>query len=207
MSVVESWASCNNCPVVQPALKLERRPRSRGFTLVELLVVVAMAGVLATIGLAAMNKHIDASKGIEVSGMVQSIRAAQETYKAMTGIYLDVSSEGGLYPRDPSGADGESKVAFFHPPGGAAPPDNARWMQLAPTVAGPVQYGYMTRAGLPGTPFPEPQVENDDVVFPTSPTESWYLIEAVGDVDGDEDVSYFYATSLNGGVYSLQPSE
>lgn len=178
----------------------------RGFTLVELMIVVAIAGVLATVGIAAMNRHIDASKSAEVMGMVQSIRAAQERYRAMTGIYLDVSTTGGFYPRDPSGAHGRERVAFFHAAGGDAPDDNERWLRLAPTVSGPVQFGYMTRAGLPGTAFPALQKTVQGLTLPT-PTESWYLIEAKGDLNGDGHTSYFLATSLNGEVYSENASE
>lgn len=170
------------------------------------MVVVVIAGVLATVGITAMYRYVAAGKSVEVMNMIQSIRAAQEQYKAVTGIYLDVSSEGGFYPRDPTGAAGQKKVAFFQAAGGSAPADNERWMRLAPTVAGPVQYGYMTRAGLPGTEFPEPQVEIEGLEFPT-PTESWYLIEALGDVDGDSKPSYFFATSLNGQVYSQDAAE
>lgn len=178
--------------------------RRRGFTLVELMVVVAIAGVLAAVGIAALNRHIVESRSIEVTHMVQSIRAAQEQYRSVTGIYLDVSTDGGYYPREPTAANGGEKVAFFYAPGGDAPEDNDRWLRLAPTVSGTVQFGYKTRAGLPGAAIPA--IEIEDLDLPTQ-TEPWYLIEAKGNLDGDEIESYYFAWSVNASVYSQNAGE
>lgn len=203
--MVEPNPPCNNCEVIERTSSYTRRAQ-RGITLVELMVVVVIAGVLATVGITAMYRQVSAGKSVEAMNMIQSIRAAQEQYRAVTGIYLDVSSEGGFFPRNPTGSSGQHKVAFFPTAEGSAPADIERWMQLAPTVSGPVQYGYMTRAGLPGTEFPELQGAIEGLEFPT-PTESWYLIEALGDVDGDSKPSYFFATSLNGQVFSKDATE
>jgi type IV pilus assembly protein PilA len=177
-----------------------RRLARRGFTLVELMVVVVLAAVLALVGLRAMDAHVSSSKSIEAVGMVRSIQSAQARYRAVTGIYLDVSREGTFYPRTPSGPDGMDRVAFFYPVGGAAPADNTRWLELNPTVAGPVQYGYMTRAGLPGIAPPALQIAVSGY-SPATPTDMWYTVEAIGDVDGDEDLSHFVATSFSDVVY------
>ncbi len=184
----------------------KRRGGAGGFTLVEVMVVVVIAGVLALIGMNAMDKHLAASRSGEAKAMVQSIRAAQERYRAMTGLYLDVSTEGGFYPRDPTGTPGTTKTAFFYPVGGSAPPDNGRWLELGPTVTGGVQYGYVVRAGLPGQTMPALRFAVDGVVWPV-PNEPWYVIEAIGDTDGDGRVSHFVATSLNGELYSENEGE
>jgi prepilin-type N-terminal cleavage/methylation domain-containing protein len=172
----------------------------RGFTLVELMVVVVLAAVLALVGLRAMDLHVAASKSIEAMGMVRSIQSAQARYRAVTGLFLDVSSEGSFYPRTPSGAEGLERVAFFYPEGSGAPPDNSRWLELNPTVAGSVQYGYMTRAGLPGTLPPSLQIPVSGFMS-TAPTDLWFFVEAVGDVDGDENLSHFYVSSSSDTVY------
>src|SRR5690606_40233010 len=86
---------------------LERRAHpSRRFTLVELMVVVLIAAVLALVGLRAMYGHISASKSVEALTMVRSIQSAQARYRAVTGMYLDVSSQGTFYPRNPTGKAG-----------------------------------------------------------------------------------------------------
>ncbi len=192
--------------MVQRLSTRSKRSGTHGFTLVELMVVVAIAGVLATVGMVAMSRHIASSRSIEVMNMIQSIRGAQEQYRSMTGIYLDVSVDGGFYPREPTATDGDEKVRFFQPADGDAPVDNDRWLRLAPTVSGPVQFGYMTRAGLPGATIPELQEEIDGLTFPT-PTEQWYTIEASGNVDSDLISSYYFATSYNGEVFSKNAGE
>lgn len=196
-----------NAGVAYCRLMHEHRARqSRGFTLVELMVVVVIAAVLALVGLRAMNGHIAASKSVEALTMVRSIQSAQARYRSVTGIYLDVSSQGTFYPRDPSGKAGLDRVSFFHPAGGAAHPDNLRWMELNPTVSGPVQYGYMTRAGLPGATPPNLQISVSGFV-PSAQPELWYTVEAIGDVDGDGNVSHFVATSFSETVYFENETE
>lgn len=191
--------------ILTDAMLRPQTPATRGFTLVELMVVVVIAGVLALVGLRAMDGHIAASKSIEAVGMIQSIRSAQARYHAMTGIYLDVSSAGGFFPRDPTGTAGMNRTGFFYPMG-AGPPDNARWLELNPTVPGPVQYGYLTRAGLPGVALTPFRIPVSGFAAPT-PTESWYTVEAIGDVDGDGDVSHFAATSWGDVIYSEAETE
>lgn len=177
------------------------RPHTRhGFTLVELMVVVVIAGVLALVGLRAMDGHVASSKSVEAIGMVRSIASAQRRHHSVTGMYLDVSSQGTFYPRNPSGPDGMNRVAFFSPVGGAAPADNTRWLELNPTIAGPVQHGYMTRAGLPGVALPALQVSVSGF-NPGIPNDAWFTVEAIGDVDGDGDLSHFALTSLSDEVY------
>ncbi len=192
--------------ILRAVMRRHRHPAGYGFTLVELMVVVVIAGVLALVGLRAMDGHIAASKSIEAVGMVQSIRSAQARHHAMTGMYLDVSREGGFFPRDPTGAAGALKTGFYFPVGGAAPPDNTRWLELNPTVAGPVQYGYMTRAGLPGVTMSAFRISVQGFTAPT-PTESWYTVEAVGDTDGDGNLSHFAATSLSDAIFSEHETE
>lgn len=184
-----------------------RRTRTRrGFTLVELMVVVVLAAVLALVGLRAMKGHIASSQSIEATGMLRSIQSAQARHRAVTGLYLDVSSQGSFYPRTPTGPGGMDRVAFFFPAGGAAPPDNARWLELNPTVAGPVQYGYMTRAGLPGIAMPALQIAVTGF-SPGTPTDFWYTVEAVGDIDGDGVLSHFVTSSLSDGVFFENETE
>lgn len=173
---------------------------SRGFTLVELMVVVVLAAVLALVGLRSMDAHVSSSKAIEALGMVRSIQNAQARQRAVTGLFLDVSREGTFYPRTPSGPEGMERVPFFYPASGAAPPDNGRWLELNPTVTGPVQFGYMTRAGLPGQTPPNLQISVSGF-SPSAPTDMWYIVEAVGDVDGDEVLSHFVAASFSDTVY------
>ena len=59
-----------------------RRPDQAGFTLAELMAVVIIVGVLSVVGVTYFRRHALASKVTEAQAMVQSIRAAEERYRA-----------------------------------------------------------------------------------------------------------------------------
>jgi prepilin-type N-terminal cleavage/methylation domain-containing protein len=183
----------------------------RGITLVELMVVVLIAGVLAMVGLGAMRRHMNASRSVEALGMIQSTRGAEERYRAIQMQYLDVSSGGdlGWYPRNPTpagGGDGSVRVPFFSPPNSATHPDNANWLVLAPTVSGPMQFGYKVNAGLPGAAMTPPNEVVTGLAWPT-PTEPWYVVQAIADADSDGVTAFFLASSLNDAVYTTREGE
>lgn len=176
---------------------------ARGFTLTELMVVVVIMGILATIGFASVRKHMTSARGAEALTMVQSIRAAEERWRAENMMYLDVSSGANWYPFDPRTNPGEQRLLF--PAGGITHPDAATWLQLRPTAPGPVRFGFVVNAGFAGQAMVS-SGEGPAVVFPT-PTDNWYVIEAVGDVDDDGTTSYYRATSLNGAVFAQNHGE
>lgn len=119
------------------------RAKSRGFTLIELMVVVIIVGIVATIAVVAYRKHVTSSKVTEATGMVGDIREAQERYKSEVGAYADVSSSiTSLYP---NASPGQSVTAW----GGACSSCNANqsWANLNVRPSGPVRFGYATVAG------------------------------------------------------------
>ncbi len=155
-----------------------RSRRSLGFTLVELMVVVAIVGVLATIAIIGLRRHVFTSKVVEAQSMIQSIRVAEESWKSTHGAYLDVS--GSLVNYQPDNAPGGHKRSFYTT-GGAM---NQRWQHLNPTIPGPVQFSYSVVAGLPGQDMPQPHFSTS-ARLPASAADHWYVIEAIGDADGD----------------------
>jgi len=157
------------------------------------LTVVAIVGVLATLGLVAYRKFITSSKTSEAIYMVGSIRAAEESYRAETMGYLNVSA--GFTKHYPVESPGARKWAWDNPAHG----DYAMWRQLGARADSPVYYGYKVAAGLAGATPPALGI----LKSPTWPetTEPWYLIEAKGDVDGNGVFSFVTGSSFTGEIY------
>ncbi|HET9959369.1 MAG TPA: type II secretion system protein, partial [Polyangiaceae bacterium] len=82
-----------------------KRRLARGFTLTELMVVVTLVGVLATIGVASFRKQVMASKSSEALSVVQALRGAEEAYRSENQLYLNVSTNGVWYPLDAQGSN------------------------------------------------------------------------------------------------------
>ena len=175
---------------------LQARSTSRAFTLTELMAVVAIVGVLAAIGISLLRKHVFGARSVEALSMVQAIRAAQETWKADTMRYLDVSTSlKSYYPRTVPGPD---KVSW-NP---ISANDLQNWRLLDVRGVERVQGVYATVAGLAGG---SPSAENFETFdnLPSdygTPVEPWYLIQAKTDADGDGNQVHYLASSFTGEV-------
>jgi prepilin-type N-terminal cleavage/methylation domain-containing protein len=64
----------------------------KGFTLVELAVVIVIIGVLAAFGVPRFLKSVERSKAAEAFQYLAAVRAAQERYVAKEGIYASATT-------------------------------------------------------------------------------------------------------------------
>jgi hypothetical protein len=141
----------------------------------------------------------------EAIDMVQSIRVAQEAYGAETQQYANISSalaanqstnHFALYPRELA----HGRTAAWGTPCGTACAAGMEWSQLPIHVDGPVAFGYSTIAGPAGErPNAVVTIEGKRVEWPV-PDKDWYIITAVGDVEGKGAFMTILATSWDPGM-------
>jgi type IV pilus assembly protein PilA len=123
---------------------MRRFSRARGFTLVELSVVVVIVGVLAVLAVVGYSRYRTSARLSEATHLTGTIRTAQEAYKVEFGVYARISKAAdAYYPADKPGA-------FTTAWGGACSncDDSQGWKRLPVTPDGPVMYGYATVAGV-----------------------------------------------------------
>ena len=159
----------------------------RGFTLVELMIAVAIIGVLSTLAIVGYRKVITRARLGEATSMLAGIATAQERYRGEVGTYVNASTtlghkgnQGSLCPT-PS-------PATKKPWAPASCTGGANWTALAVQNQGTLYYGYSTTAGLAGVvPADAVAITAGTVTWPasTSLTRDWYVITAAADTDGD----------------------
>ena len=172
--------------------------QERGFTLIELMMVVVIVGVLASLAVVGYRKLVTSSHVSEATNMVQNIRAAQEGYHAETLQYANISASVVTGPFYPSNAPTGRQVTGWGAPctGCLAGMD---WSLLPLHVDGPVLFGYATTAGPANTSPADGSVTvNGQLIqFPNPSTVDWFIVSAMCDLDGDGQApdTHVYTTS------------
>jgi type IV pilus assembly protein PilA len=176
--------------------------KRRGFTLVELLAVVAMVGILAALALVGYKKQMNAAHTSEPRAMFQNIRAYEEAYKGEMGVYMGCSAnmQNDWYPTtDPTA---NLKYNWDN----TAHNEYGCWSQLHANADAPVRFGYSLMAGPAGAPWgsgnPAMPTLNSGFahppVWPNPALNPWYVVEAGADRDNNGIWALLVGSSLQG---------
>lgn len=167
--------------------------------MIELLIVVAMIGVMAALAIVGYRKYLNSAGSAEAKAVIQSVRGAQESYKAETLQYLNVSSSmTSWYPATPDA----KKRHWVNSKG----PNYANWQTLNVTTDGPVRFGYAVMAGVAAAAPPATNI-TPAIVWPSPTTEPWYVVQAAGDRDANKRLAIFVSSSFSGEIFSQNETE
>lgn len=156
------------------------RSRRSGYSLIELMFVVAIIGILAAIAIPAFISQVQRSRTTEAFSVIGEIREAQDAYYATFSQYC-----GPLDWNPTSFAAPSTQQAFDSTAPG--------WAILGADTEGPVRFQYEVLAGVVGTrPAGIPGF---------SGAEPWYVIHARADLDGDGRTVVFEAYSASTRVF------
>jgi prepilin-type N-terminal cleavage/methylation domain-containing protein len=163
-----------------------------GFTLIELMVVVAIVGVLAALTTYGVRKYLLEAKKAEASSMLVQIRAAEESYKDETFQYLGLGDFENWHPTNTPG----TRKNGWQP--SSTTPMASVMFSLGVMPDGPVMYSYAVVAGnggdMPGIPTEK------DWSFPAA-TGPYYIAMAKGDLNGDGVFTYALSHSDTTEIY------
>jgi prepilin-type N-terminal cleavage/methylation domain-containing protein len=140
-----------------------RNGRRAGFTLIELMIVVAIIGILSALAIPAFNDYVMRSRTVEATGFLGEIHLREEGYRAEFGRYAALPTW---------------NPATYAAPSAVNTWDSAigNWRQLGAAPDTNVRFQYQVIAGNPGD---APGVPG----FPS--TDYWFVSHARGDLDGD----------------------
>lgn len=178
---------------------MARTKQQRGFTLIELMVVVAIGGVLAVIATYSVRKYLLSAKSSEAIHMLGLIKTAQESFRDETFTYRNTSANlQTLVPNNPitdtpADARGRLKRPWAN---------DAGWAPLGIDSDSPLQFGYACVAGAAGDTVPTPQGVSNEFAWapPATVNEVWYVCNAISDLDGDGTRATFLVSSFQNDI-------
>jgi len=142
----------------------------------------------------------------EATSMVARIRVAQEAFHSETGSYANISTalasnlntnHFALYPRAPGEPGVGDALGWGAPCAAQACNSGWDWSELPVHADGPLRFGYSTIAGRSGQrPTAAVTIDGRAVTWPV-PSGDWYIVTAVGDVDGSGVLTTVLADSFS----------
>ncbi len=154
-----------------------------GFTLIELMIVVAILAVLSAVAIVAYTKWIRSAREAEAQSILSDIRIKQEAYRASFREYAESGLTGPAW--SPNNSKPDSAAINWTSTANANV--SSAWAQLGLTPSGKHFYfRYIIEAGAPG----DVPVVFVDRNIPNA-SDFWFGARAVGDLDEDGECEGF----------------
>ncbi len=150
--------------------------RQVGFTIIELMIVVAIIGVLAAVAIVAYRRYIVKAHNAEATSVLADVRLKEEAYRATFHQYASIPTW------VPAAAPGAEARLFMDPSSTYALSDpEGAWQQLGAAPDGQVYFSYYVIAGAPGSSslgiFSDVTLNNAN--------DFWFAARALQDIDAD----------------------
>ncbi len=167
----------------QPMTKWNLSRRRRGYTLIELMIVIVIIGILAALAIPAFSNYVQRSRMAESFAFLGEIRQREESYRAEFGQYASA-------PYHPAAAPFTGGAAATWESAGMP----MEWRQIGAAPDGPTRFIYEVSASTPS------------MVPPGCPaglglTDFSYCAHAQVDLDSDGTPAWLETTSTNSRVY------
>ncbi len=160
---------------------------AKGFTLIELMITVAIIGILAAVAIPMYSSYVRRSKASETATILQGIREREEAYFAEYKQYLTVNTW--MPTVATCGASSLWNTAA-----------DPNWTNLGFNPGGPTFYQYSVQSAYGGGPqvaaFPLTMGHPWPVQW-AGQTRPWFTAIAKGDADCDGVQAFFSLTSFD----------
>lgn len=181
-----------------------RGVRAEGFTLVELMIVVAIISVLAVVSLGAYRKYGDRARAAEVYAMFGEIRAKEEAFRAEYTYFCSTAST--TSPATMAGCAAGNEDTIFpalltsgepRAKGLTSPAPAAGWSLLAINPGKSQLYcGYVSVAGV-ASAWGTAGARGQALWGGTAPSTPWWYMSAKCDNDGNLAASTTYTSGMS----------
>jgi prepilin-type N-terminal cleavage/methylation domain-containing protein len=173
----------------------------RGFTLIELMIVVVIIAVLAAVAIPAYRKYSDSGRTAEAMAMLGEFRAKEEAYRAENNTYLSTDvNEATYYPVLGNCASGSTEPCPKTIPTASSwssTPPLDKWLALGITPNHTQLYcGYVAIAGTAGA-WGNAGTDGKNMFSNVAPTVNWYYLHASCDNNSSKSQNTTYTTAMN----------
>lgn len=179
---------------------LDSSRRQKGFSLMELMIVVVITGVLAAIAIPTFTSYVQKSRTSEAVSFLGVIKLRQEAYRSEFGQYLQCPN--GL--SDPDNI-GPILVPAFGVPASRSrpfPTNDPCFNTLGAKPDGAVRFAYGWAAGTPATAPPASLTNTGAIGYGlTPPIDHYFIAQARADLDDDGVFCQFELTSFTRSVW------